>query len=151
MMDRTQDDNSTLSISENSRAIVNKIKDHNLLSIGKGETDTNTKDIYMLAVALGMDEVPEKVIKGGESYTRTIYFRDFDKALLEALLLNRKEDTENITQLCDMKSAFALSKEYTDAGFRKIDKLAESSMYDPELMVKKLLEYTDTIYDKKVK
>ncbi len=142
-----QDDNSSISISEKSRAVVNKMKEHNLLSIGRTENDVNTKDIYLLAVALGLDEEPKTTIKGGESYTRAIYFKDPDRALLFASLIESAADSDDILESCDSKKAFAVSKGYTDAGFKKIDEMAEESMYDPELMVKKLLDYVDSIYD----
>lgn len=58
------ENNSTISISEKSRAVVSKMKEHGLLSIGKGDDDTNTKDIYLLAVALGFDKEPSTSIKG---------------------------------------------------------------------------------------
>ncbi len=145
-MNSMVNDNSTLSISEKSRSVVAKLKEHDLLAVGKGDDDTNTKDIYLLAVALGLEKEPQLSIKGGESYTRTIYFKDFDKALLIAACLeNAGED--NLLENCDIKKAFSNSKGYTDAGFEAIDKLAQSAMYDPNLMVKKLLEYIDSVYD----
>lgn len=150
MINGNMDDNSTISISEKSRAVVAKMKDHNLLSIGKGDNDTNTKDIYLLAMALGLDKEPSSSIKGGESYTRTIYFKDFDRALLTAAFLQTAPETDDILEYCDIKRAFANSKGYTDAGFEAIDELAQSAMYDPELMVKKLLEYVDSIYDETI-
>ena len=45
MIDRYQEDNSTLPISENGREVVTRLKEHNLLSMGKGEMDINNKDI----------------------------------------------------------------------------------------------------------
>lgn len=151
MIDRNLDDNSTLSISEKSRAVVAKMKEHNLLSIGKGENDTNTKDIYLLAVALGLDKMAETTVKkGGESYTRTIYFKDPDRALLISALLENARNADKLLEYCDIKRAFTYSKGYTDAGFQFIDDLAQSAMYDPELMVKKLLEYVDSIYDETI-
>ena len=59
-------------------------------------------------------------------------------------------ETDDILEYCDIKKAFANSKGYTDAGFEAIDELAQSAMYDPDLMLKKLLEYADSIYDETV-
>lgn len=151
MINGNMDDNSTISISERSRTVVAKMKEHNLLSIGKGDNDTNTKDIYLLAMAMGLDKEPSQSIKGGESYTRTIYFKDFDRALLTAAFLENAQGSEDILEFCDIKKAFAYSKGFTDAGFEAIDEIAQSAMYDPELMMKKLLEYVDSIYEEVVK
>ena len=151
MINGNIDDNYTISISEKSRAVVAKMKEHNLLSIGKGDNDVNTKDIYLLAMALGLDKEPTSSIKGGESYTRTIYFKDFDRALLVSALLENANSTEDLLEFCDIKKAFSNSKGFTDAGFEVIDELAQNAMYDPELMVKKLLEYVEDLYDETIK
>ena len=147
MIDRTQDDNSTISISEASREVVARLKEHNLLAIGKSDNDTNTKDIYLLAVALGLASPVETSNKGAESYTRTIYFKSEDRALLTAALWDTLTDTSDVLELCDSKKAFAYSKGFTNVGFQQIDKFAAESMYDPELMVQKLLDYVESIFD----
>ena len=150
MIDGNKDDNSTLPISERSRDIVTKMKEHNLLSIGKGEGDSNTKDIYLLAVALGLDQPIIKMIKP-ESWTRTIYFNSSDKSLIRAALLATATDSDDIAAYCDTKEAFNYCKQLTDAGFQSIDEFASSAMYDPELMARKMLEYVDSIYDDVIK
>lgn len=150
MIERIQDDNSTLSISEASRAVIARLKDHNLLAIGKSDNDTNTKDIYLLAVALGLSSPIETSNKGAESYTRTIYFKSDDKALLTAALLDTIKDTTEITDFCDSKKAFAYSKGFTNAGFQEIDRIAADGLYDPELVVQKLLDYVDAAFDETV-
>lgn len=151
MINGNMDDNSTLSISEKSRVVVSKMKEHNLLSMGKGDNDVNTKDIYLLAVAMGLDKEPSSCIRGGESYTRTIYFKDFDRALLISAFLANAKSSRDILESCDIRKAFANSKGFTDAGFEAIDQLAQSALYDPELLMKKLLEFVDNLYDDVVK
>ena len=149
MINRYQEDNSTLPISESSREVVARLKEHNLLSMGKGEMDTNNKDIYLLAVALGLDSPEEKLSKP-ESWVRTVNFRDDDKSLAIAAYMATALDSDSVGKYCDLRDAFAYCKCRTDAGFRAIDSFASEAMYDPELMVKKMLSYVDTIYDEVV-
>lgn len=146
MIDRYQEDNSTLPISENGREVVTRLKEHNLLSMGKGEMDINNKDIYLLAVALGLDSPAEKLIKP-ESWVRMVNFRDHDKALAIAAYMATALDSDSVGKYCDQRDAFAYCKQFTDAGFRIIDSFASDAMYDPDLMVKKMLSYVDSIYE----
>ena len=149
MIERYQEDNSTLPISENGREVVTRLKEHGLLSMGKSEMDTNNKDIYLLAVALGLDS-PEERLNKPESWVRMVNFRDFDKHLAIAAYMATAPDSDSVGRYCDQREAFAYCKQYTDAGFRAIDTFASESMYDPELMVKKMLSFVDTIYDEVV-
>ena len=142
-------DNATLSISENSRKIVEKIKANNLLSIGKAEKDANNKDIYLLAIALGLDKPIEKMVRT-ESWVRTIYFNQLDRSIVQAIYLANLPDTEDLSENCDIKDAFNYCKTLTEVGFREIDIFASEANYNPELMVEKLLEYADSIYDETV-
>ena len=150
MINNNQNDNTTLPISEGSREIVVKMKEHNLLSIGKGEGDSNNKDIYLLAIALGLENPTDRMSRP-ESWTRTINFDEFDKSLVKAAYLGSVADGDNISQYCDIREAFSYCKKLTDAGFIEIDKFAHEALYDPELMVKKMLEYVDSIYDDVIK
>ncbi len=146
MINNNQNDNTTLPISEGSREVITKMKAHNLLSIGTGEGDSNNKDIYLLAIALGLENPTDKMSKP-ESWTRTVYFSGFEKSLVKAAYLGNIADSDDISDYCDIREAFAYCKMLTDEGFLEIDKFAQEALYDPELMVKKMLEYVDSIYD----
>lgn len=142
------EDNTTLSISNKSREVVSRMKDHKILTLERTEEGAHTNDIYMLAVALGLDSPGESVKKDGDSYTRTYNFKEMDRSLLIAALFDSMEDSNlDNDYYFDIKNAFALSKKYTDAGFEKLDEIISEAMYDPELTVRKLLEYVNTLYD----
>ncbi len=149
MNSRNNEDGTTLPISENSRNVVKKMKEHDLLSIGKGEGDLQTKDIYLLAVALGLGSPAERMVNP-QSWTRTAYFQMEDKSLLRAILLDTADSSKDISDFCDMKAAFDYSRQFTDAGFRRIDEFAAEAMYDKELMVRKMLDYVDSIFEETV-
>ena len=146
MSDKTREDNSTLPISEGSRDVVKKMKEHGLLSLGMGEGDSNNKDIYLLAVALGLGSPTERMV-APQSWTRTNYFEMEDKALIQAALLGSLNSSEDIASHCDLKEAFNYCRQFTDAGFQKIDKFAAEGSYDPDLMVRKMLDYVESKYD----
>ena len=150
MINNNQNDNTTLPISEGSREVVAKMKEHNLLSIGKGEGDSNNKDIYLLAIALGLENPVDKMSRP-ESWTRTVNFGGFDKSLVKAAYLGTAADGDDISRYCDAREAFSYCKMLTDAGFLEIDKFAQEASYDPELMVKKMLEYVESIYDEVIR
>ena len=146
MTERSAIENTTLPISENSREIVAKMKNHNLLALGKGENDMNNKDIYLLAVAMGLDNPTEQMIKP-ESWTRVVNFSEKDKALIISALLGTAGSTDEIEEYCDLNNAISYCKKFTDAGFEEIDRIAADVKYNPELLVRKMLNYVDEIYD----
>ena len=146
MSSNNQYDNSTLPISEASWDVVRKMKEHKLLSIGVGEGDSNNKDIYLLAVALGLDRPTEKLTRS-ESYTRTSYFTPKDRSLITSVLLGTADEDSDISSYCKTKNAFDYCRQFTDAGFQAIDRFAAEANYDPDLMVRKMLDHVDSIYD----
>ena len=150
MIDRNREDSSTIRISAESRDVVRKMKEHELLSLGMGEGDSNTKDIYLLAVALGLG-MPTERMNDPKSWTRASYFELEDKALLRSILLGTLDSTEDIASHGDLKEALNYCKQFTDAGFRRIDEFAADAMYDPDLMVRKMLDYVDSKYDEVIK
>ena len=125
---------------------VRKMKEHKLLSIGKSEGDSNNKDIYLLAVALGLDHPGEKM-SNIDSYTRVTNFRPQDRSLITSVLLGTADEDSDISSYCGLKNAFDYCKQFTDAGFRAIDRFAAEANYDPDLMVRKMLDHVDSIYD----
>lgn len=146
MNDNSQYENSTVPISGASWEIVRKMKEHKLLSIGKSEGDSNNKDIYLLAVALGLDHPGEKM-SNIDSYTRVTNFRPQDRSLITSVLLGTADEDSDISSYCGLKNAFDYCKQFTDAGFRAIDRFAAEANYDPDLMVRKMLDHVDSIYD----
>ena len=104
------------------------------------------KDIYLLAVAMGLDNPTEQMIKP-ESWTRVVNFSEKDKALIISALLGTAGSTDEIEEYCDLNNAFSYCKKFTDAGFEEIDRIAADVKYNPELLVRKMLNYVDEIYD----
>ena len=150
MTDRNREDSASLAISEESREVVRKLKEHGLLSLGKGEGDSNNKDIYLLAVALGLGKPTERM-NNPSSWTRISYFEIEDKALIRSVLLGTLDNAKDIINHCDLKEAFNYCRQFTDAGFQRIDNFAAKASYDPDLMVRKMLDYVDEIYDEVIK
>ncbi len=150
MNDRSREDSSTIRISAESRDVVSKMKEHDLLSLGVGEGDSNTKDIYLLAVALGLGAPAEKM-GDPRAWTRASYFELEDKALIRAVMLGTLDNAENIAAHCDLKEAFNYCSQFTNAGFRRIDEFAADANYDPDLMVRKMLDHVAEKYDELIK
>lgn len=151
MTDKNREEVTTIHISEESRDVVRKMKEHDLLSLGTGEGDSNTKDIYLLAVALGLDSPPEKLNKP-YPWTRASYFGTEDKALIMSVLFGTLNDAaDDVAAHCDTKEAFGYCRQLTDAGFRRLDEFAADAMYDPDLMARKMLDYVDSKYDEVIK
>lgn len=147
MSNGNRDEGTSIPISEGSRDVVKKMKDHDLLSMGRGESDSQNKDIYLLAVAMGLGSPTEKMT-GAQSWTRVNYFQTEDVALLKAILLATADGTKDITPYCDTKAAFDYSRQFTDAGFKKLDEFAADALYDKDLLVRNMLDYVESMYDK---
>ena len=150
MIDRNREDNSSQPISEGSRDVVKKMKEHGLLSLGMREEGSRNKDIYLLAVALGLGS-PTKRMIAPQSWARNTYFQMEDKALIQAVLLGSLNSSEDITSHCDLKEAYSYCRQFTDVGFQKIDKFAAEGFNDPDLMVRKMLDYVESKYDEVIK
>ena len=150
MIERDHADKSSLAISKGSHDIVRKMREHDLLSMGKRKDDSSTADIYLLAVVLGLGSPTERMVSP-DSFTRIGYFEMEDKALICAAFIGFLDSSDELTKGSNLKEAFNYWKQFTDAGFQRIDKFAAEGSYDPDLMVRKMLDYVESKYDEVIK
>jgi hypothetical protein len=107
------------------------------------------KDIFLLAVALGMGSAAE--IQGKrDGFIRTSYIKSRDKSLLASLLLGKLESQEDIDKYANDDLAYEEAEKCAEAGFAILKDMIESASFDEELIEKRVLAQLNLLYEQYV-
>lgn len=117
-----------LNISKKHREFIDKCKKNNILF-----NTLENKDIFFIAVAMGMDS-PQELDKK-EDFIRSEYIYSSDKALLISLLIGNNETIDEI----NMEKCYLEAEKCAEAGFKKLSELVENSNWDKHIIEKELL------------
>lgn len=98
----------------------------------------DTKDIFMLAMALGMNN-PQDIQGKKDGFTRTSYIKSRDKAIMSVLLLGKDGNKDNIDSLTEDDAIFDEAERCAELGFAILKEMIDSANGDEELLEKRLL------------
>lgn len=108
-----------------------------------------TKDIFLLAVALGIN-APTDIKGKRDGFTRTSYIKARDKALIASLLLGKAEDQEEIDKLANDDLSYDEAEKCAEAGFEILKEMIESASFDEELLEKRILAQLNLLYEQNI-
>lgn len=109
------------------------------------------KEIYMLAVALGLD-CPEDITTAKEGYIRTENqtIKSYDRSLFASILLGTVVDETDIDKYANIEVNYDESERCAEAGFKKLTELIDDVNGDWELLEKRLMSQMNLLYEKNV-
>lgn len=127
-------------INSNYRSLIEEMKNSDLLGFGLVET----KEIFMLAVALGLDD-PEEV-KHKDGYFLTKYLKTADRAMVAAVLLGTAINDDEIDTFADLDQSLDLCEKCAESGFRELKKKINEARSDRELLERRFMKELDLWY-----
>ena len=107
------------------------------------------KDIFLLAVALGLDD-PKEIQGKKDGYFRTSYIKTYDKALLSSILLGVEENKENVDTYANLDVNYDEAERCAETGFMRLKETIDSANGDSELLEKRILSQLNFLYQKNV-
>ena len=136
-----------LNINRDYRNLIEKMQNLGLLGFDK---NTQTKDIFELAVALGCDN-PSEVIKNNDTYVRVEFLKSEDNALLSCLLLSQVKENDDIEKYTNLDANYDLAEKCAASGFLTLQEYVNNCNDDPEILAKQMMIKLDLLYEAKVK
>ena len=90
-----------------------------------------TKDIFLLATALGLNE-PKDIDGKKDGYVRLSYIKTYHKSLIASILLGLAENKENVDAFANADVNYDEAERCAEAGFLKLNELIESFKFSNE-------------------
>ena len=110
------------------KKIVNKIDEIKYLNLHNGggkDVSTSRIDLFLFAMALGMDTIPTEV-KHQESFIREEYIKTKHDAFFYSAFIYRMKDKSNLDCIVNKDKVYKLAQEYANTGFDVIDNMMNS-------------------------
>ena len=114
-----------------------------------GIHDLENKDIFLLAVALGLDK-PEDIRGGKDGYVRLTYVKTYDRALISSILLGLPEHKEETDKYANADVNYDEAERCAEKGFKVLNEIIESAGGDKELLEKRAFSQLNFLYQKNV-
>ena len=108
-----------------------------------------TKDIFLLAVALGLDK-PEEMKGKKDGYFLLKNVKTYDKALFSSILLGLEENAAETDKYANADLNYDEAERCAEAGFKILKQLIDDASGDMELLEKRSLQQLDMLYQKNV-
>ena len=108
-----------------------------------------TKDIFLLAVALGLDK-PEEMSGKKDGYFLLKNVKTYDKALFSSILLGMPEHKDETDKYANADINYDEAERCAEAGFKEIKKLIDDASGDKELLEKRAFFQLNFLYQKNV-
>ena len=108
-----------------------------------------TKDIFLLAVALGLN-APEEMRGKKDGYFLLKNVKAYDLALFASILLGMPENKDNIDRYANAEINYDEAERCAEAGFKKLRDFIDSADGDKELLEKRALSELRFLYQKNV-
>lgn len=131
-------------VSDAFKKTTDELKDQDVLGLSMAEG----KEVFMLAVALGLDK-PTVLIKRQGMFLNTA-LKTADKALIASVLLGTMSDDEDMDQYADFDKSCELCEKYAETGYQVLLKKYNDAGCDEELLERRMLSEVDLLYSKNV-
>lgn len=131
-------------VSDAFKKTTDELKDQDVLGLSMAEG----KEVFMLAVALGLDK-PTVLIKRQGLFLNTA-LKTADKALIASVLLGTMSDDEDMDQYADFDKSCELCEKYAETGYQVLLKKYNDAGCDEELLERRMLSEVDLLYSKNV-
>ena len=134
-------------INSDYRVFLEEMKSKDLL--GFGESIIDTKDAFLLAVALGINNPADKV-KNRDGFFRLQYLKTADKALIGSVLLGTASSDEEIDDASDLSKSLDLCELCAETGFQTLQAKVNDAGCDNDLLERRLLKQLDLLYVQRI-
>ena len=108
-----------------------------------------TKDIFLLATALGLD-TPEDMKGKKDGYFLLKNVKAYDLALFASILLGLPENKDDIDRYANAEINYDAAERCAESGFKKLREFIASAEGDKELLEKRALAELQLLYQKNV-
>ena len=108
-----------------------------------------TKDIFLLATALGLDD-PKDIQGKKDGYVRLSYIKTYHKALLASILLGLEENRDKIDDFANEDVNYDEAERCAESGFKKLKEMIDSAGGDMALLEKRIFSQLNMLYQKNV-
>lgn len=126
------------------RGVVDELKKKDVLGLNIVEG----KDIFMLAVALGLDDPTPLKNKVGLFLNTAL--KTADKALMASVLLGTVTDDAQLDEFADQDMSADLCEQCAEAGYQLLLKKYNDADCDPDLMERRLIKELELLFMKNV-
>ena len=126
------------------RGVVDELKKNDVLGLNIVEG----KDIFMLAVALGLDDPTPLKNKVGLFLNTAL--KTADKALMASVLLGTVTDDAQLDEFADQDMSADLCEQCAEAGYQLLLKKYNDADCDPDLMERRLIKELELLFIKNV-
>ncbi|MDU2201018.1 MAG: hypothetical protein E7E15_08120 [Terrisporobacter othiniensis] len=139
-------DQIVLNISKNSKNIIEMIDNEKFLGLNNPETSRT--DLFLFAMALGLETDITTPLLNKEGLSRTSYLTIKDEALLYSTFINKMENKNNLEECTEKNKVFELAEEYANTGFELIKNMMDTKSEQINMleMIKELDDKYDEIY-----
>lgn len=126
------------------RGVVDELKKNDVLGLNIVEG----KDIFMLAVALGLENPTPLKNKVGLFLNTAL--KTADKALMASVLLGTVTDDAQIDEFADQDMSADLCEQCAETGYQLLLKKYNDADCDPDLMERRLIKELELLFMKNV-
>lgn len=110
------------------KKIVSKIDETHYLDLQYGggkNVSTSRMDLFLFAMALGMDTVPTEV-KQPDTFVRDEYVKTKHDAFLYAAFIHNMEDKTDLDAVSNKEQVYKLAQSYANTGFNLLGDMMEN-------------------------
>lgn len=130
-----------LYVTSAAKKIVDKIDAEQFL--GLQNTETSRTELFIFAMALGLEIDTATNLDNKESLTRASYLVK-EESLLYSAFINSLEDKSNLDECVDKKTVFELAERYANTGFGLIEAMMETK--SEQINMLEMIEELDEKY-----
>lgn len=126
------------------RTVVDELKENDALGISIAEG----KDIFMLAVALGLESPTQLKNKVGLFLNTAL--KTADRAMIASVLLGTATDDSQLDQMADFDASADLCEQCAETGYQILQKKYNDANCDSTLFERRLIKELELLYAKNV-
>lgn len=135
-------DQLVLNISKDAKEIIDKIDKERFLGLNNPETSRT--DLFLFAMALGLETDTKIPLSNKEGLTRTSYLIK-DEALLYSVFIDKMGDKNNLEECTEKNKVFELAEEYANTGFDLIKNMMDTK--SEQINMLEMIEELDNKYN----
>lgn len=126
------------------KKIVDKIDKNKFLDLN--DVSMSRMDLFIFAMALGIESNIESNVKSKESFVRSEYVKIKHDALLYSIYIYQLQDKEQLDSIINRDKIFELAQNYANTGFDLIDDMMKNKA--ESIIELELIKELDEDYEK---
>lgn len=126
------------------KTVIDELKEQDVLGLNNAEG----KDIFMLAVALGLENPTQ--LKNRVGLFLNTALKTADRALIAGVLLGTATDDSQLDQMADFDASADLCEQCAEAGYQILQKKYNEANCDITIFERRLIKELELLYTKNV-